>query len=230
MNCTCSIWHNFSSYLPEKLFQASGITCHSRLSVPSCNPRLTQVRDQGSMGARPSVAGLLILIGCVLCALFVQNTGRCARPGCTYTGQILLWPERVWPCCLLSERLLQSEGLFSLYVFSLSGKILCISGIPISFDLWFHFMKRLLLLCLWCMWTILNSILICLQSGEKKKDDETVDSLGEDLSVWTNKWELKVLLSPFNTELLCVFVCGSRSSGEGSGPQWSLARTEGWAQ
>lgn len=30
-----------------------------------------------------------------------------------------------------------------------------------------------------------------LQSGEKKKDDETVDSLGKDLSVWTFKENLK---------------------------------------
>ena len=30
-----------------------------------------------------------------------------------------------------------------------------------------------------------ENFLLCRQSGEKKKDDETVDSLGEDLSVWT---------------------------------------------
>lgn len=32
------------------------------------------------------------------------------------------------------------------------------------------------------------------QSGEKKKDDETVDSLGEELSVWTSLKKTAIII------------------------------------
>lgn len=51
---------------------------------------------------------------------------------------------------------------------------------------------------------------LCLQSGEKKKDDETVDSLGEDLSVWA-KNGLKVHFAPLSLKHVYV-LCDSRSS------------------
>lgn len=65
---------------------------------------------------------LVKMFGIIFCSL-IPITGRCTGLGCTHTGQILLWPQGIWSRCLLSKRLLQSEGLLPLHVFTLSGKI-----------------------------------------------------------------------------------------------------------
>lgn len=57
---------------------------------------------------------------------------------------------------------------------------------------------------------LMKRCFLCLQSGEKKKDDETVDSLGEDLSVWA-KNGLKVHFAPLSLKHVYV-LCDSRSS------------------
>lgn len=149
------------------------------------------------------------------------NTGRRARPGCTYCGQILLWPKRVWPCCLLSERLLQSEGLFPLYVFSLSGRILSIlaSVEKTAFSVIAMLGNRRK-----------NCPFLCLKSGEKKKDDETVDSLGEDFSYFALCLKYSIFLLPYMLNFFVISFCCTRSSGKGSGAQRGPARTASWAQ
>lgn len=60
---------------------------------------------------------------------------------------------------------------------------------------------------------------LCSQSGEKKKDDETVDSLGEEC------WDLQITKWRSSGKFLkhiCVYLrimCHPRSSGERSGAQ-----------
>lgn len=77
---------------------------------------------------------------------------------------------------------------------------------------------------------IFEKILLSLQSGEKKKDDETVDSLGKNC--------FGLILSPLRkkrkkSEPKVVFLCllfGSRSFREGTSSQRSPAGTEGGAE
>lgn len=52
----------------------------------------------------------------------VYFSGRCPRSGCLLLSQIIFWPEGVWPSCILSQRLSQSESLFSLHVLPLFGE------------------------------------------------------------------------------------------------------------
>ena len=95
-------------------------------------------------------------------SLSVPNTGRCTRPRCTYTGQVLLWPERIWPCCLLPERLLQSEGLFSLHVFPLSGKIVWIQYLRCPHSLTLNFLS-------WITWLLNHFVTFFSVRWEKER-------------------------------------------------------------
>lgn len=51
-------------------------------------------------------------------------SGRRAGFGCLQFSKVFLWPERVWPCCILLARLQKSEGILPLHVLQISGKIM----------------------------------------------------------------------------------------------------------
>lgn len=111
----------FQRFVPHILFQYSQSFNGNNWIINGAQKKSQQKMSQGNVHTERM---------CWLC-LVLQNsfppppcfapTGRHTRPRCAHAGQILLWPERVRPRCLLFEGVLQSEGLLPLHVFTLPG-------------------------------------------------------------------------------------------------------------
>lgn len=54
--------------------------------------------------------------------IFVPLQGGCPGFGCSLLGQVIFWPEGIRSICIFPPWLPESEGVFSVYVFTISGE------------------------------------------------------------------------------------------------------------